>query len=174
VNVVQRVCFALFGLFVFTAAPTVAYADPILMTASGSGSLSELFPSGGTPAAPGTESSSALTALDLSGDPLDAVLFEVPTGTELPAADSSPSADAAVTSLGPVDAYNVGGINSSSPFLIGLGPISNVSFQSGTGPAPTLPPGIGRVSVPEPATLLLLGPAAALALWRRRRGKAAR
>jgi hypothetical protein len=166
----------LFGVLVFVATPTVVHADPILITPSGSGSLTALFQAGSASTASGTESNSALTALDLSGDPLDAVLYEVPTGTDLPPVDTAPNNDAATTNMGPVAAYNTIGIQSGAPNfeLIGLLPISNVSFQSGTGPAPKLPPGIGPVSVPEPATLLLLGPAAALALRRRRRAKAAR
>jgi hypothetical protein len=177
---VQRVCFALFVLLALVAAPVVAHADPILMTSSGSG-LSALFESAGSNATSGTHTSSALTALDFSGDPLDAVLFDVPAGTNLPPVEPEDTNDSATISLGlgPVVAYNLSWGPSSAPFnleLVGLvePQISNVSFQSGTGPAPKLPPGIGPVAVPEPVVLLLLAPAAALALRRRRRRKAAR
>lgn len=55
--------------------------------------------------------------------------------------------------------------------------ISNVSFQYGTDLSePKLPPGFKPPPpIPEPATLLLLGPAGAAVLWqRRRRAKSAR
>ncbi len=142
------------------------------MTSNGSGratdgslTASTLFPVPDSSTASRAAESSGIIAFDLSGDPLSGALFNVPTGMDLPAVGRPDTDDVAITNLGLVLAYN----------LIGSEPqISNLSFLPGSdGEVPRLP--MGRaLSVPEPVTLLLLVPAAGLALRRRRRAKAMR
>jgi hypothetical protein len=82
--------------------------------------------------------------------------------------------------MGPVIAYHVGSWDrfpSGYNFgLVGLiePQISNVSFEYGKDASGPKFPITTAVSVPEPVTLLLLGPATIFALWRRRRAQSAR
>jgi hypothetical protein len=79
-----------------------------------------------------------------------------------------------MASMGPVIAYHVGSWDrfpSGYNFgLVGLiePQISNVSFEYGKDASGPKFPITTAVSVPEPVTLVLLGPATIFALWRRR------
>jgi hypothetical protein len=185
---VQRVCFAVVMLLGFVAAPAIALADPILATSNRSGAAAGALDTTALfPATTRAEATAGLAALDFSDAALTAVFFELPAGTDLPSATdpghrrgAPPTPDAAMASMGPVIAYHVGSWDrfpSGYNFgLVGLiePQISNVSFEYGkdaSGPKFPIGPAL---SVPEPVTLLLLGPATVFALWRRRRVQSGR
>jgi hypothetical protein len=107
-------------------------------------------------------------------------LFEVPTAVST-AASVSDTAMEISFGVSPAIATDAASALTQLPLVAGevnftMMMAGNMGFQYGSdGSAPKLPGGmVGPTAIPEPAALLLLGPAVALAIRRRRRTTTAR
>jgi hypothetical protein len=107
-------------------------------------------------------------------------LFEVPTAVST-AASVPETASEISFGVNPAIATDAAGALTQLPLVAGevnftMMWAGNMGFQYGSdGSAPKLPGGmVGPTAIPEPAALLLLAPAVALAIRRRQRAQAAR